>query len=218
MTRRETDLTTQISDPDVLQTESAPPDSAPARGESPALDLDGVRRRDPSALAALFERYFDRLFGIVLRMLGDRTAAEDAIQEVFLKIYRGAPSLDPGRDPGPWLVTIAINVCRDEWRSNARRLARASTSIEATPGLREALTTDRADPERDVLALERARLVQEAILRLSPGLREVVVLREYEDLGYDEIARITGVSEPALRKRFSRACEELGKRLRWADG
>src|SRR5688572_14125754 len=65
----------------------------------PLLDLDGVRRRDPDALAALFDRYFDRLYAVVYRMLGNRAETEDAIQEVFLKVHRGAPSLDPARDP-----------------------------------------------------------------------------------------------------------------------
>lgn len=177
------------------------------------LDLEGVRRREPAALGALFERHFDRLYGLVFRMLGDRTAAEDAIQEVFLKIHRGAPTLDPSKDPGPWLAAIATNVCRDHWRSGAYRQERASTSIEGNPGLRESLTRGTHDPERDALASERARLVQAAILQLKDPLREVVLLREYGGLSYEEIARITGAKEAAVRKRYSRALAELGKNL-----
>ena len=128
----------------------------------------------------------------------------------------GDPGVDPGRDPGPWLVTIAANVCRDQWRSSASRLARSSTSIEGNPGLGESLSRGTHDPERDALASERTRLIQEAILALKPDHREVVVLREYEGLGYDQIAAITGSNETAVRKRFSRALEELGKQLKKA--
>ena len=173
------------------------------------LDLDAVRRRDPDALGTLFERYFDRVFGLVYRMLGNRQAAEDAVQDVFLKIHRGAPSLDPTRDPGPWLMTIAVNVCRDHWRSSAQRMARASHSIDAVPGTESGLPVSTNDPERAALASERAAHVQAALLRLSPQLREVIVLREYEDLEYSQIAAITAASEVAVRKRFSRALAHL---------
>ena len=178
------------------------------------LDLEAVRRRDPEALGSLFDRHFDRLFAVVHRMLGNRAAAEDAIQEVFLKVHRGAPTLDPGRDPGPWLTAIAVNVCRDRWRSGANRLERASSSIEGNPGLRESLTRGTHDPERDLLAGERVAAVQAAIRGLREPHREVILLREYEGLGYEQIAEIVGVNEPAVRKRYSRALEELGAILK----
>lgn len=186
---------------------------AARRGGPEDLDLEGVRRRDAGALAALFERYFDRLYGIVYRLVGDRSAAEDAIQDVFLRVHRAAHRLDPARDPGPWLMAIATNVCRDRWRSSGQRLARASSSIEGNPALAETLAHGAGNPEVDAHASERARLVQEAILRLKGPLREVLVLREYEDLGYDQIAAITGDKEATVRKRYSRALADLGKQL-----
>ncbi len=173
------------------------------------MDLHGVRRRDPDALGALFERYFDRMFRLVFRMLGNRQLAEDAVQEVFLKIYRGAPSLDPTRDPGPWLMMIATNVCRDHWRSSAQRMARASYSIDAEQVQESVLPRETHDPERVALASERAIHVQAALLRLSPPLREVILLREYEGLDYSKIAAITAASEVAVRKRHSRALAQL---------
>ena len=179
-------------------------------------DLEAVRRRDPEALAAFFEAYFDRMFALVYRLLGDRTLAEDAAQEVFLKVHRGAHLLDPARDPVPWLLMIATNVCRDFWRSGAYRLSHTSLSIDDTPGLRETLHSAARDPEGDALAAERTRLVQDALLALREPLREVVVLREYEGLGYDQIAALAGLNEAAVRKRYSRALAEMGKHLKKA--
>jgi RNA polymerase sigma-70 factor (ECF subfamily) len=150
-------------------------------------------------------------------MLGNRAEAEDAIQEVFLKIHRGAPSLDPARDPGPWLVTIAANTCRDRWRSGTGRLERASSSFDESPGLRESVSDGRPGPERELLANERTRRVRQAIAKLKPESREVIVLREYEGLGYDQIAEILGVNEAAVRKRFSRALDELGRHVGEAE-
>ncbi len=178
------------------------------------LDLEGFRRRDPAALNAFFEHYFDRVFSIVARLLGNRSAAEDAAQEVFIKIHRAAHTLDPARDPGAWVATIATNVCRDVWRSAPHRMARQSASIDDTPGLADRLTTGIADPERDLLRSERTRLVQEAVMELKEDFREVVLLRDYDGRSYEEIAVIAGANESAVRKRYSRALADLGRLLR----
>ena len=190
----------------------------PTQSTTPSvLDLEGFQRREPAALEAFFEHYFDRVFSIVARLLGNRTAAEDAAQEVFIKIHRAAHTLDPARDPGPWVATIATNVCRDLWRSAPHRMDRRSASLDDTPGLADRLTTGIADPERDLLRSERARLVQEAVLELKEDFREVVLLRDYDGRSYEEIAAIVGANESAVRKRYSRALAELGRLLRKKD-
>jgi len=175
--------------------------------------LEGVRRREPEALAAFFEQHFDRVYGLVYRLLGDRQSAQDATQEVFLKLHRAAHTVDPHRDPGPWVTTIAYNVCRDLWRSGAYRLSRQAVSLDDPTHGDGAFPSRAEDPERELLAAERKEMVQEAIGRLKEPLRAVVVLREYEGLGYDQIAAMTGTSPVAARKRYSRALAELGKLL-----
>ena len=193
----------------------APSETNPAQSAAPTvLDLEGVRRRDPAALEAFFEHYFERVYSIVARLLGNRSAAEDAAQEVFLKIHRAAHTIDPARDPGPWVATIAANVCRDFWRSAPYRMGRQSASIDDTPGLADRLTSGAADPEQDALAAERARLVQGAVMELKEEYREVVLLRDYDGRSYEEIAAIAGANETAVRKRYSRALAELGRLLR----
>ncbi len=180
----------------------------------PVLDLEAVRRRDPAALAALFEQHFARVYGLVYRLLGDRTAAEDAAQDVFLKLHRAAHTLDPTRDPGPWITTIAYNVCRDLWRSGAYRLSRRASPIDDPTGPDGHLPHSADNPERDLLRSERERLVQGAIARLDEPMRVAVVLREYDGLSYEEIATIAGISAVAARKRYSRGLAELGKLLK----
>ncbi|RKZ14526.1 hypothetical protein DRQ50_08825, partial [bacterium] len=86
----------------------------------PAIEpevLRGVQRGEAEALGTLFEACFDDLYGLAYRMLGNHAAAEDAMQEVFIKLHRGAGSLDPERDPRPWLRTVTANHCRDHHRS-----------------------------------------------------------------------------------------------------
>jgi RNA polymerase sigma-70 factor (ECF subfamily) len=185
--------------------------------DAPAIDLERVRARDPEALAALFERYFDRVYGLVYRLLGDRTLAEDMTQEVFLKVHRAAHQLDPSRDPGPWLMTIAHNACRDLWRSNAWKLTRRAASLDGDAPLAAMLSHGTNDPERDLLASERERLVQEALLRLPEPLRVAIVMHDYQGLGHEEIAA-TGIHHAAARKRYSRALAALARLLKGSLG
>ena len=177
-------------------------------------ELERVRRRDPEAMAAFFDFYFERVYRLVSRLVGERTAAEDITQEIFLKVHRAAHQLDPSRDPAPWLTAIAYNACRDLWRSSAYRMARHSGSIEGDPGFSARLTRGTNDPEHEVLADERRRLVIGAIERLPEPLRVAILMYDYQGLSHQEIARLTGINHAAARKRHSRALEALGKLLR----
>ncbi len=200
-----------------VQEKEAPPDpegAGPPDAPSAREQLERVRARDPEALAAFYERHVDRVYALAYRLLGERAAAEDITQEVFLKVHRAAPQLDASRDPGPWLTAIVTNACRDLWRSGAHRMGRRSDSIEAEGGLSERLTAGRDEPERQAIARERERLVQRAILALPEPLRVAIVLHDYEGLDHLEIAKLTGVAHAAARKRYSRALATLAKRLR----
>jgi RNA polymerase sigma-70 factor (ECF subfamily) len=191
----------------------AHPTAPSVLGEGREL-LERVRTRDPEALGAFYDRHVERVFGLALRLLGDRTLAEDITSEVFLKVHRAAEQLDPGRDPAPWLAAITANACRDLWRSGAYRMRRKSDSIEDTAGLSERLTRGGDEPDRELIARERERLVQQAILDLPEPLRLAVVLHDYEGLDHLEVARLTGIEHAAARKRYSRALAALGERLR----
>lgn len=175
--------------------------------------IERVRQSDPEALGLFFDAYFDRVYGLVYRLLGERAAAEDMVQEVFLKVHRSAHQLDPSRDPGPWLTAIAYNACRDLWRSSAHRLAKHSGSIDGDPALAARLGTTTADPEHLAIADERRRLVLEAIAQLPEPLRVAIVLYEYQGLSHYEIGEITGVNHAAARKRYSRALAALAQLL-----
>lgn len=183
-------------------------------GPITAETLARVREREPQAMAMFFEFYFDRVYGLAARLLGDRTYAEDVTQDVFQKVHRAAHQLDPARDPGPWLMAVTHNACRDVWRSRAYKLAQKSRSLDEPDGPAAALPAPGDTPEEATLRAERARLVQEAIVKLPEELREVVVLHDYQGLGHEEIARLTGATHVATRKRYSRALARLGEALK----
>lgn len=199
------------------------PERSPAAGPSgdggerppiPAAVLEGVRSGRPDDLAAFFEATFADIYGLAFRMLGDRQAAEDVTQEVYLRVQRAAGTLDPARDPRPWLRTIVANLCRDHWRSFGAKVSRKSVPADEGQEGAVRLPDHGPAPDEGLLEAERAGRVQEAIDRLPPDLRTVVLLRDYEGLDHGAIAHLLGASDAAVRKRYSRALARLGELLR----
>lgn len=160
-----------------------------------------------------YDQYVDLVFGLAARLLGNRTLAEDAASEVFLKVHRAADRLDPARDPAPWLVTITTNVCRDLWRSAAYRVGRRAADV-SDPVTAATLSTGRNDPEQDTLRSERERLVQAALIELPAVLRESIVLHDYQGLDHRQVADTLHIAHDAARKRYSRALAALAQALK----
>jgi RNA polymerase sigma-70 factor, ECF subfamily len=214
---RDPDSPSHPPDSSVAGTESLPP--GPAGGPEPAVLapdrtlLERVRGREPEALGLFYDRYLDLVFGLAWRLLGDRTLAEDAASEVFLKVHRAADRLDPARDPAPWLATITTNVCRDLWRSGQYRMSRRAADVD-DPAAAAMLSSGRNDPEADTLASERERLVQQALLELPEPLRASIVLHDYQGLDHRQVADVLHIAHDAARKRYSRALAALEQRLR----
>ena len=188
------------------------PGPAPRRPD--ARMLEAVRRRDPEALGEFFELYFDRLYGVAYRLVGDHARAEDVLQDVFFKVHRAADQLDPERDPGPWLATLTRNACRETWRRAGRRVDHQAHSLDNGSGLHETLASGGAGPEDATLRSERDRTVVKALMKLPVALREVVVLRDYHGMTHDEIAGVVGARTATVRKRYSRALTELRQHLK----
>jgi len=164
-----------------------------------------VLEGDREAFGALMARYRDRLGRYAMRMLGNRADAEDALQETFIRAYR---SLGRCNDPerfGPWVYGILVNRCRT---LGARRARRARVQIADDGAMaRAAAPSDTASDQalRDLL--------EWALARVSPMLREAFLLRHVEELSYEEMVEMTGATVPALKMRVSRAREELRRLL-----
>ncbi|MBD3237563.1 MAG: sigma-70 family RNA polymerase sigma factor [Candidatus Eisenbacteria bacterium] len=183
----------------------------------PRALLEGVRCRDARALGAFFDHYFPAIYGLAYRFLSNRQQAEDASQEIFLKIHRGADRLDPDRDPAPWLLTITLNTCRSLVRSGAHRMSQQAVMANGSTDHLNALTDPGRNPEETRDAAESERAVQEALRRLPDALREVVILRDYQGLAHKKIAGILDLKPDAVRKRYSRALAELAEMLKDAS-
>ena len=160
----------------------------------------GVRDGDVAKLGLLFERHHGGLFDFFCRTLGDRPAAEDLVQEVFIRILKYRRTYrDDGRFQ-TWLFHIARNVRNDHLRKRRPDQLTADLPEPAAPAASQATAVEAA---QDVERLRRA------LLRLPDDRREVVVLARYRGMSHEEIAAVLRVEPGTVRVRLHRALKEL---------
>jgi RNA polymerase sigma-70 factor (ECF subfamily) len=159
---------------------------------------------DTERYAELVGRYRDRYARYAARMLGSADAAEDAVQDAFVRAYdQLAQCREPDNFVG-WFFLILRNRCFAE-----RRRSREVAPLEAAG---EVAATDQ--PDGAVETAERRRALQQALLELTPEQREVFVLKHVEGLSYGEIAERLSTSVPSLKMRMHRAYDRLREQLR----
>ena len=168
-----------------------------------------LRAGNPGAFDEVYDAYRPRIFAFLLRMTRHRTIAEDLLDEVWLRVVRGAPRLLPDTRLGPWLFTVARNLY---W--SYRRDAVVEES--SVPELLTLWPCPRPWPSPFELAAagELERRVEHALATLSPQYREAVLLVGHEGLTPTEAAMVCGISPEALRQRLSRARAALAQKLR----
>jgi RNA polymerase sigma-70 factor, ECF subfamily len=152
---------------------------------------------DSSAFETLVGRYQRVLFTVALRMLGDYEDAQDATQAAFIKAYRSLGSFDPQLRFYSWLYRIGLNECL-----NARRDRRSYE--EVAPDMLVG-----GGPLEALEATERRRIVQQALLQLPHEYREIIVLRHFGELGYDDIAVTLGIAVKTVKSRLYTARHRL---------
>ncbi len=168
-----------------------------------------ARRGDAAAWRVIYDSTCDRLFAFLCYQIGDRDEARDILQETYLQAFR---SLDRYRGEAPlavWLRAIAFGRATDWKRVFLRRLKRTTRLDEASAG---------ADPDVDeVRFASEDRALHCALARLSPHQRAALLLREWEDLGFGEIAKLLGCAESTARVHYARAREHMRAALRGSE-
>ena len=171
---------------------------------------------DGQAFGELVRPYEARVYGLAYRICGHKEDAYDLAQEAFLKVYRALPRFRGGSSFSTWLYRVVANTCLDQ----LRRRKRSGTVVS----LDDPLVTDGGrlgrevadktlEPDEAVLRSETAREVQAAVSALPPDHRLAILLRDYEDLPYEQIALIMGCSLGTVKSRISRARSALRVRL-----
>ena len=199
------------------------PMTDPERAAADKLDTELMRRfkrGDASAFEGLLQRHRKAVYNFCYRMLGERTAAEDAMKKVFLRVVRGAQKWERQAKFSTWLFTIARNHCIDALRKASYR---KTASLDQTLGEGEdtgptlgdrVADEDAIAPDRGADSLRLRHALARAISLLSDEQREVFVMREYAGMPFKEIAAVVGVPENTVKSRMRYALEHLRANLR----
>lgn len=180
--------------------------------------VSGVAAGDERAFEQLVAAYQDRLLLLCRRLLGSRAAAEDAVQEVFVKVYRQAGRLEPRGKLYTWLYRVATNHCLNRLRR--RRIVRFVPFVSERDPEEESdiePADERADPERAAAARQRWRQTERMIAELPPNQRVVLVLARYGGLSYRDIAATLEITPGAVESRLFRAMRTLRRAAQEID-
>lgn len=158
----------------------------------------------------LMERYEPRIQGFLRKRLNDEERVEDLTQDTFLRIHRARASYDPTRKFSTWIHTIANNLLKNEFRNRSRRRETSFTDLrpdnsESSASRPVEFESLGADPEQETYRRELRKAIDAAIARMDEHHRIPFVMREVDDLSYDEIAEAIGIPVGTVKSRLNRA-------------
>jgi RNA polymerase sigma-70 factor (ECF subfamily) len=174
---------------------------------------------DAVAWEELVRQYNRRIYNICYRFTGSPDQAEDLTQEVFIRMYRSLDSYDAEKAAfTTWLTTMTRNLLVDHFRKTKHD--RMTDSLESTvtqdedgPTLGDQIQDASVTPDNRLASQETRQLVHRALQKLSPELREAVILRDLQDMDYREIAAVLKVAEGTVKSRINRGRTELARLL-----
>jgi RNA polymerase sigma-70 factor (ECF subfamily) len=198
------------------------PTNAPTTDE--ARLIERLVRRDEAAFNALVRTYERRIFALTARMMGSRSEAEDLAQEVFVQVFKTIGAFRGESKLSTWIYRIAINLSKNRSKYLRVRHTAQQEQLESLEE-REPVVQRRGvsltpieRPDDLAAGKQLEHIVQRAILALEPGFRECLVLRDIEDLSYEEIGAITALPEGTVKSRIHRARAQLKELVERALG
>ena len=166
------------------------------RPDNGAHTIAAAKAGDLAAFESLMRQHERLVLVTAARLLGKLEDAQDASQEVFLRLYRNLGKIDTVRNVPGWLYRVTVNVCHDMTRKRP-----ASVAVDEMPELADT----GADPQQSASQAERRRALQMSLRFLSEKERAAMVLRDLEGLSTEEVARALGSSEATVRSQISKA-------------
>lgn len=171
--------------------------------------------RDETAFNQLVVTYERRVFALVFRMIGRRDEAEDLAQEVFVQVFKAIDQFRGDSKLSTWIYRIAVNLCKNRSKYLSRRHAGEQDDLDAMvdraplQAAKGVSVGDVSRPDELVEGMQLEVIVKRAIESIDPEFREVLILRDVEDMSYDEIAEVTGLADGTVKSRIHRARAQL---------
>jgi len=177
--------------------------------------IAALRAGEESAYETLIRQYQQPVYNLVCRLMNDRVDAADVVQEVFLKVFRGIGSFRGNSSLKTWIYRITVNEAHNHrrWFSRHQRQEVSFGGEEGLAPAEDCLTAPGRSPFDYAADGETRALVERALAELNPNFRAAVVLRDIEDLNYEEIAEVLDISLGTVKSRILRGREALRKIL-----
>jgi len=175
--------------------------------------IERFQKGDLYAFDLIVKRYKDQLLNFVYRFVGNQEEAEDIVQETFLRVYRKRKAYKRIAKFSTWIYTIAGNLSRTELRRRKRRKLFSVTDMGFEDRDYE-ISDEGYNPESQVEGRLQEEIIQKEINNLSPKFREVIVLRDIQELSYEEISKIIKVPIGTVKSRVNRGRLKLQNRLK----
>jgi RNA polymerase sigma-70 factor, ECF subfamily len=172
---------------------------------------------EDSAWEELLRSHNRKIYNLCFRFTGRSSEAEDLTQEVFIKVFQTLRTYDEAQGTfSTWVNRVARNHLVDHYRRTHKD--RLTSSLEEEPSVLQETPSREEHPIERLKTRERHEMLQSALDRLSPDMREAVVLRDFQDLDYDEIAQVLGVPQGTVKSRINRGRLELGRVIKRMEG
>jgi RNA polymerase sigma-70 factor (ECF subfamily) len=184
--------------------------------EIPSEDLMArIAKGDADAFELLVNRHQTSASNLIYRFVGDRTQAKDLAQEVFIRVWQAAKTYKPEAKFTTWLYRITANLCLNELKSSRRKKLFQFLRSDADNEIHgeKDFPDGSPSPEDLLLAKERSHQITKALQGLPENQRMAVILKRYDDLSYEEIARVMGCSVPAVESLLVRGKRTLQEKL-----
>lgn len=175
--------------------------------------IRAIQAGDHNAFESLVNRYQRQVANLIYMSMGNRDDVEDIAQEVFIRVYRSLPKFKFNSSFFSWIYRITMNLCIDEIRKRKIRRVLSLDFLTEDALEKSRKSFDIPTPSDSILSEEKKEMVRTAMLHLSREHREILTLREYQDLSYDEIAEILDLTLQAVKSRIFRARSEIRKLL-----
>ena len=165
------------------------------------------------AYEILVQRYKNPLINYVYRFLGDYEACVDIVQETMIKVYRNKDSYKSIAKFSTWIYTIAGNLARTEYQRRKRRNVFSINSMREDDETFD-IPDESMRPDDITDSGIKDEIIQKALLKVSDAYREMVILRDIQELSYEEIAEVTGIAVGTVKSRINRGRAQLQKMLK----
>ncbi len=195
------------------------PESGDGGRDAEAVFVARLKARDEAAFTELMELYQRRVFALVFRMLGRRAEAEEVTQDAFIQVFKAIDSFRGDAKLSTWLFRVAVNLSKNRMKYNARRVSAGHRDLESVAerdsfGHAAGVSVGSVErPDEMAVGRQMEQIVKTAIMQLEPDFRQLVILRDVEDLSYEAIAAVTGLRRGTVKSRIHRGRNQLRARV-----